>query len=131
MKSKTLLWTLFGQLAFLAAAIGADAESRECKGLRVIGLTDDQRLVAFRACKPERTREIGFVSGLGSGDSTLVGIDFRVQDGKLYGVGNGGGVYTLDLERPPRRASSRSSPRRSAGRPSASTSIRPRIACAS
>jgi hypothetical protein len=29
-------------------------------------------------------------------DTTLVGIDFRVQDGKLYGVGNGGGVYTID-----------------------------------
>lgn len=26
----------------------------------------------------------------------LVGIDFRVQDGKLYGVGNGGGIYTID-----------------------------------
>jgi Domain of unknown function (DUF4394) len=29
-------------------------------------------------------------------DTALVGIDFRVQDGKLYGVGNGGGVYTID-----------------------------------
>ena len=98
MKTKTVLWTLFAQVAFLAAAIGANAEPRECKGLRVIGLTDDQRLVAFRACKPEKTRAIGFVSGVGSGDSTLVGIDFRVQDEKLYGVGNGGGVYTLDPE---------------------------------
>jgi hypothetical protein len=26
----------------------------------------------------------------------LVGIDFRVQDGMLYGVGNGGGIYTID-----------------------------------
>jgi hypothetical protein len=25
-----------------------------------------------------------------------IGIDFRVQDGQLYGVGNGGGVYTID-----------------------------------
>ena len=29
-------------------------------------------------------------------DTALVGIDFRVQDGQLYGVGNGGGIYTLD-----------------------------------
>jgi hypothetical protein len=36
------------------------------------------------------------VSGLGGGDSALVGIDFRVTDGLLYGVGNGGGVYTID-----------------------------------
>jgi Domain of unknown function (DUF4394) len=36
------------------------------------------------------------VSGLGGVDTALIGIDFRVQDGKLYGVGNGGGVYTID-----------------------------------
>jgi hypothetical protein len=36
------------------------------------------------------------VSGLQDPDTSLVGIDFRVQDGKLYGVGNGGGVYTID-----------------------------------
>ena len=29
-------------------------------------------------------------------DYALVGMDFRVQDGQLYGVGNGGGIYTLD-----------------------------------
>jgi hypothetical protein len=29
-------------------------------------------------------------------DTALIGIDFRVQDGLLYGVGNAGGVYTLD-----------------------------------
>jgi hypothetical protein len=30
-----------------------------------------------------------------NGDKRLVGIDYRVQDGKLYGVGDQGGVYTL------------------------------------
>ena len=35
------------------------------------------------------------VSGL-EGDARLVGIDYRVQDGKLYGVGDAGGVYTID-----------------------------------
>ncbi len=30
------------------------------------------------------------------GDERLVGIDYRVQDGKLYGVGDAGGVYTID-----------------------------------
>jgi hypothetical protein len=65
-------------------------------GLRVIGLTDDGRLVRFRAGGAHRTRTIGAVSGLQSPDTALVGIDYRVQDGNLYGVGNGGGVYTLD-----------------------------------
>jgi hypothetical protein len=66
------------------------------RNLRVIGLTDDGRLAWFRTHSPERTRDIGSVTGLGGSDTALVGIDFRVQDGKLYGVGNGGGVYTID-----------------------------------
>jgi hypothetical protein len=65
-------------------------------GLRVIGLTDDGRLVSFKARSPERTRHIGYVTGLQGPDTALIGIDFRVQNGKLYGVGNGGGVYTID-----------------------------------
>ena len=64
--------------------------------LRVIGLTDGGRLVRFRAGTPHKTSDIGSVYGLQGSDSALVGIDFRVQDGKLYGVGNGGGVYTID-----------------------------------
>jgi hypothetical protein len=68
----------------------------EWSGLRVFGLTDDGRLVRFRAASPRRTRDMGFINGLTGTDTALVGIDFRVQDGKLYGVGNGGGVYTID-----------------------------------
>jgi hypothetical protein len=64
--------------------------------LRVIGLTDDGRLVSFKTRSPKRTRDIGYVTGLSGSDTALVGIDFRVQDGRLYGVGNGGGVYTID-----------------------------------
>ena len=40
------------------------------------------------------------MQGLSGNDTALVGIDFRVQDGKLYGVGNGGGVYTIDARQP-------------------------------
>ena len=94
MNTKNLFAFLFTALAAAGAATPADAE--RCPKLQVIGLTSDQRLVAFRACKPGKLREIGPVSGLGGADSTLVGIDFRVKDGLLYGVGNGGGVYTLD-----------------------------------
>ena len=66
--------------------------------VRVLGLTNDGRLVQFRANAPQATKEIGVVRGLSGSDTALVGIDFRVQDGKLYGVGNGGGVYTIDTE---------------------------------
>ena len=64
--------------------------------LTVIGLTEDGRLVRFRADSPRKARDIGVVVGLSGSDSSLVGMDYRVQDGKLYGVGNGGGVYTID-----------------------------------
>jgi len=94
MNTKSLFAFLFTAFAFAGAAAPAYAD--RCPRLQVIGLTSDQRLVQFRACKPSRVREIGPVSGLGGGDSTLVGIDFRPKDGLLYGVGNGGGIYTID-----------------------------------
>jgi hypothetical protein len=64
------------------------------RSLQVVGLTTDGRLVRFDSDAPGRTRGIGRVKGL-AGDRSLVGIDYRVQDGKLYGVGNAGGIYTL------------------------------------
>lgn len=63
----------------------------------LMGLTADQRLVRFQECRPRTVQEVGRVSGLRALDTALVGIDFRVQDGQLYGVGNGGGVYTLNV----------------------------------
>ena len=67
---------------------------RDRRGLQVVGLTTDGRLVRFDAATPGRTRNIGKVKGL-AGDQSLVGVDYRVQDGKLYGVGNAGGIYTI------------------------------------
>ena len=63
---------------------------------RVFGLTSAQRLVRFRLLLPQLAQDLGAVSGFQPPDRALVGIDFRVQDGQLYGVGNGGGVYTID-----------------------------------
>lgn len=63
--------------------------------LRMFGLTADQRLIRFIDRLPKFATSVGYVQGL-SGDNALVGIDFRVQDGKLYGVGNAGGVYTIN-----------------------------------
>jgi hypothetical protein len=62
--------------------------------LPVVGLVGGTELVDFStddvSLRGKRT-----VSGL-EGDARLVGIDYRVQDGKLYGVGDAGGVYTID-----------------------------------
>ena len=90
-----------GLVVLFGAGLVAQADDREdflsgSGNVRVIGLTDDGRLVRFRANSPQRTSDIGYVQGLSGNDTALVGIDFRVQDGKLYGVGNGGGVYTID-----------------------------------
>ncbi len=70
--------------------------SARIKSLRAVGLTADGRLLCFPTSSADKAEVVGFVTGLGSPDSALIGIDFRVQDGKLYGVGNGGGVYTID-----------------------------------
>ncbi len=79
-------------LVLLAGTVPVSAE--EEPSLAAVGLTDDGRLVAFRVGDTSQVAEIGEVKGL-KGDKKLVGIDFRVQDGKLYGVGDEGGIYTL------------------------------------
>jgi Domain of unknown function (DUF4394) len=84
-----------GHASTAVRANGRDGRDR-FDDLRVFGLTDDGRLVRFRAGAPRKDRDLGYVWNLTATDTALVGIDFRVQDGKLYGVGNGGGVYTID-----------------------------------
>lgn len=64
--------------------------------LWVVGLTADMQLVCFNEKRPDRASSSGVVTGLMAGD-TLVGIDYRVQDGKLYGVSRSGGIYVLDV----------------------------------
>jgi hypothetical protein len=102
---KRILWILLVVIGVLMTR-SADADS-DCGNrasfvrgdrLTMLALTADQRLLRFRECNPTRTHEIGSVNGLQAPDTMLVGIDFRVQDGNLYGVGNGGGIYTLDTD---------------------------------
>lgn len=68
------------------------------RGLTVVGLTSDQRLISFDECAPQRSKSTKPVSGLVDGDTALIGIDYRVQDGNLYGVGNAGGVYIINAK---------------------------------
>jgi hypothetical protein len=101
--------SIAGLLALGLLAGTASAGSPDCsKGNRVfrngnvrrltiVGLTSDNRLVCFADSNADQAVDIGPITGLLAPDAGLVGIDFRVQDGKLYGVGNGGGVYTLDV----------------------------------
>ncbi|MGH3751372.1 MAG: DUF4394 domain-containing protein [Pseudonocardiaceae bacterium] len=78
----------------VACAQGSPAGDSGQPALDIVGLTDDNKLVQFSASNPS-PRETGTIRGLGGGDARLVGIDYRVQDGKLYGVGDKGGLYTV------------------------------------
>lgn len=59
----------------------------------VVGLVGGTQLVRFTTADPTPGTPVQ-VSGLDR-DTRLVGIDHRVQDGQLYGVGDEGGLYTL------------------------------------
>jgi len=90
----------------IAAAEGSNAKSSKSRGgdashrdrvdsLTAIGLArEGTRLVRFDTDDPNKARTVGTVRGL-SGDASLVGIDYRVQDALLYGVGDAGGIYVL------------------------------------
>ena len=103
---KRFVWILLVFVGVLAtqaanaAQAGCGNRARLSTGNRlntILALTQDQRLLRFQECST-RLREIGSISGLQGSDSALVGMDFRVQDGLLYGVGNGGGLYTIDTD---------------------------------
>ena len=107
MLSKAKSGALALALCLGAATVEATVDERACgdrRGRRtallgrldVVGLTSDQRLICFGAEKPSLAREIGLVTGLTT-DTRLVGIDFRPATGQLYGLGDAGGIYTLDL----------------------------------
>ncbi|MGW7514237.1 DUF4394 domain-containing protein [Streptomyces sp. NPDC054796] len=65
--------------------------------LRAYGISGDGTLMAaFWTDNPKVLNWVRAVEGL-SGDTGLIGIDFRVQNGLMYGVGNKGGIYTIKL----------------------------------
>ena len=78
----------------LAASVGGLAQAGS-DGLRGVALYGGgTKLARFSTEEPDEARKIGNIGGL-TGDTKLVGIDRRVQNGKLYGVGDQGGLYTL------------------------------------
>ncbi|WP_204162016.1 DUF4394 domain-containing protein [Rathayibacter sp. VKM Ac-2803] len=90
-----------GNASVNAAAAKLISAARSVAGnLRVVGLADGgAKLVQFNPVKPGTITGSVAVSGLTGGDTKLIGIDYRVQDGNLYGVGNNAasaGVYSID-----------------------------------
>jgi hypothetical protein len=94
-RTRTLVMAgaLAAALTLPLSPASAGGNHKHSDGLAV-GLVGGKALVAFDLAKPGRPLAGAKVSGL-SGDTSLVGIDFRVQNKALYGVGNAGGVYTL------------------------------------
>lgn len=82
--------------ALMVSAPGsASAAPAAVPSLRAFGISADGTLMAtFTTDQPNVLNWVRTVIGL-SGDTALIGIDFRVQDGLLYGVGNKGGIYTI------------------------------------
>ncbi len=74
---------------------GGDGYERNGSRLAVVGLTASQKLFCFSSSNPSNTKSIGTVAGL-TGDTKLIGIDFRPANKKLYGVGEAGGIYTIN-----------------------------------
>jgi hypothetical protein len=79
------------------------ANSTLCKvpasppALTAYGISNDGTLMAsFKTNKPQQLDWVSNPTGLIT-DTTLIGLDCRVQDGKLYVVGNYGGIYTVTL----------------------------------
>ncbi|MFE5916637.1 DUF4394 domain-containing protein [Streptomyces sp. NPDC056468] len=74
---------------------GSAAPAAAAPSLRAFGISGDGTLMAtFTTDRPQVLDWVRVVTGL-SGDTGLIGIDFRVQDGLMYGVGNKGGIYTI------------------------------------
>jgi len=89
--------TVGPSLAFGAGGTAAPtASATSSTSLAVVGLgSNGTRLVSFRTDTPGSSRTIAQVTGLRR-DTRLVGIDYRVQDGGLYGVGEKGGIYRVN-----------------------------------
>ena len=83
-------------VALAPTAASADSGRSGQDRLQAIGLAGDRTLVQFDTDRADRGRTLGDVQGLEAADQEIVGIDHRVQNGALYAVGRGGGVYTVD-----------------------------------
>jgi uncharacterized protein DUF4394 len=61
----------------------------------LLGLTTDAKLVSFKLATPATFDSSNTISGLQGGES-IIGIDFRPANGKLYAATNAGRIYTIN-----------------------------------
>jgi hypothetical protein len=77
---------------FLGNTSGAAAAA---PSLPAFGLIGGTTMSSFQTNTPNVINWVGDIVGFTGCDTSLVGVDIRVQDGLLYGVGNCGGIYTI------------------------------------
>ena len=63
----------------------------------ILAVTADNQLLRFNAGQPGHILASRAITGLTAGD-TLLGIDFRVANGQLFGLGSRGQLYRIDPE---------------------------------
>lgn len=89
--------------AATAVAGGAIAGGEAIRGLALmqpaaptaIGLTSDNRLLAFNPAAPNTITSTTTITGLQTGE-VILGIDVRPSNGLLYALATGGRLYTVD-----------------------------------
>lgn len=85
-------------LLLLAAVLAGCATTETAGPLRketLYAVTDDNRLLRFNGGQPQRILQQLPLQGLQPGE-TLLGIDYRVARGVLFGFGSSGRLYTLN-----------------------------------
>lgn len=81
--------------ALLVSAPGNGSAASATPSLRAFGITGDGTLMAtFTTDRPNVLDWVRAVTGL-SGDTKLLALDHRVQNGLMYGLGDKGGIYTI------------------------------------
>lgn len=79
----------------LTACASAPEAEGPARKETLLAVTQDHQLIRFNAGQPQRILDRKPLLGLPPGDN-LVGIDFRVARGVLYGLSQQGQLFTID-----------------------------------
>ncbi|GAQ50577.1 DUF4394 domain-containing protein [Streptomyces acidiscabies] len=87
--------TAAGALVMAGTPASSTPTAAAVPSLRAFGITGDGTLMAtFTTDRPQVLDWVRVITGL-SGDTKLLGIDHRPQNGVMYGLGDKGGIYTI------------------------------------
>src|SRR5262249_52015905 len=75
--------------------LGVELLEDRCVPSTLVGLTTDNRLLAFDRQTPGTIQGALPITGLPAGESIL-DVDFRPRTGQVYGLGSGGHLYTIN-----------------------------------